>query len=79
MRKVFRNGNSLAVTVPKTYAHQLNIRDGSKIEWEIQDGGLLLKRETPKKQPQDIDPEVAKLIKKLSKKYSGVWEELAKV
>lgn len=79
MRKVFKNGNSLAVTVPKIYAHQLNIRDGSKIEWELRDEGILLKRELQTKSSQEIDPAVAKLIKKLSKKYSGVWEELAKV
>lgn len=79
MRKVFKNGNSLAVTVPKAYAHQLNIRDGSKIEWEPRDEGILLKRDVPQKSAQQIDPEVAKLIKKLSKKYSGIWEELAKV
>jgi len=43
MRKVFRNGNSLAVTVPKAYAHQLSIRSGSKVEWSKTEEGLLLK------------------------------------
>lgn len=30
-------------------------------------------------QNQKVRPEVAKLIKKLSKKYSGVWKDLAKI
>ncbi|MBU0999965.1 AbrB/MazE/SpoVT family DNA-binding domain-containing protein, partial [Patescibacteria group bacterium] len=42
MRKVFKNGNSLAVTVPKAYAHQLSIRDGSIIEWKKTKQGLVL-------------------------------------
>ena len=80
MRKVFKNGNSLAVTVPKPYAHELSIRDGSKIEWKQTEGGLLLVHEQRMvKKPNEIDPEVAKLIKKLSKKYSGVWQDLANV
>lgn len=30
-------------------------------------------------QNQKIRPEVAKLIKQLSKKYAGVWKDLAKI
>ena len=79
MRKVFKNGNSLAVTVPKTYAHELSITRGTEVEWEKRDEGLLLTTKRSGKKPTEIDPEVAKLIKKLSKKYSGVWQDLAKV
>lgn len=80
MGKVFKNGHSLAVTVPKSYAHQLSIRDGSKIVWKETDEGLLLVHEQRvAKKPSAIDPEVAKLIKKLSKKYSGVWQDLSKI
>lgn len=79
MRTVFKNGNSLAVTVPKAYAHQLSIRDGSQVDWKQTDQGLLLIHEKRAKKPIDIDPEVAKLIKKISKKYAGVWQDLARV
>lgn len=79
MRKVFKNGNSLAVTVPKAYAHQLSIRDGSTIEWKNTDEGLLLIHEKKTRKPTDINPEVAKIIKKLSQKYTGVWQDLAKL
>lgn len=77
--KVFKNGNSLAVTVPKTYAHQLSIRSGTQVEWEQTDKGLLLTTKKAGKKATEIDPEVAKIIKKLSQKYSGVWQDLAKV
>lgn len=80
MQKVFINGNSLAVTVPKAFADQLEIKSGTPIVWEKLDQGLLLY--TPQKtakSPSTIDPKVAKLIKEISKKYSQVWQELAKL
>ena len=79
MGKVFKNGNSLAVTVPKVYAYNLSIRDGSRVEWKQTEAGLLLVHEKKTRKPTDIDPEVAKIIKKLSKKYAGVWQDLARV
>lgn len=30
-------------------------------------------------QSQEVRPEIAKLIKEISKKYVGVWKDLAKV
>lgn len=79
MRKVFKNGNSLAVTVPKSYAHQLSIRDGSQIEWTKTEDSLILTTKRAGRKPSEVDPEVARLIKKLSKKYAGVWQDLARV
>ena len=79
MPKVFKNGNSLAVTVPKIYAHDLRIRDGSQINWQKTEQGLLLIHEKRARKPTDIDPEVVKLIDKITQKYSGVWEDLSKV
>lgn len=79
MPKVFKNGNSLAVTVPKVYAHDLHIRDGSEINWARTEAGLLLSHNKPTKKATDIDPEVTKLIDEIDKKYSGVWEDLSKI
>lgn len=79
MRKVFRNGNSLAVTLPRDLTREYRIRDGSLITWEKKDQGLLLVTPERTKKASEIDPEVARLIKKISKKYKGVWEDLSKV
>lgn len=79
MQKVFVNGNSLAVTVPKPLAEELDIKSGSQIAWEKTGKGLLLVTPKRAKAPTEIDSEVAKLIKKISKKYSGVWQDLAKI
>lgn len=79
MRKVFKNGNSLAVTVPKIYAHQFSIKEGSSVEWEKTNRGILLIPPKKTRGASEIDPEVARLIKKISKKYTQVWQDLAKV
>ena len=79
MQKVFVNGNSLAVTVPKALAQELDIKSGTKVVWEKVEKGLILTVPKSAKAPTEIDPQVAKLIKKISKKYSGVWQDLAKV
>lgn len=79
MRKVFKNGNSLVVTVPKVYAHQLSIKAGSKIEWNTTNEGITLTPKKSMKKALHIDPQVAKLIKKLSRKYAGVWQDLSRV
>lgn len=79
MGKVFKNGNSLAVTVPKSYAHQLSIKEGSEVRWEKTKQGLSLITETQIKNPTQIDPEVAKLVKKLSRKYTQVWQDLSRL
>lgn len=79
MGKVFKNGNSLAVTVPKSYTHQLSIKEGSEVRWEKTKQGLSLITETQIKTPTQIDPEVARLVKKLSRKYAQVWQDLSKL
>lgn len=79
MARVYKNGNALVVSVPKVYAHDLNITHGSSVNWKKTDEGLLLVAEKIAKKATEIDPEVAKLIDKISKKYKQVWQDLAKV
>lgn len=79
MQKVFVNGNSLAITIPKFLAEQLNLQSGALVEWKNTPEGVMLITPQHAKKPTEIDPDVAKLIKNLSKKYSGVWQELAKL
>lgn len=74
MRKVFKNGNSLAVTVPKAYAHQLSIRDGSQVEWEKRDNGLFLKTSKPIK---GVNQKFAKMVDEFIEDHKDVLQELA--
>ncbi len=80
IQKIIKVGNSLAATVPKAFADQLNIKSGTPVAWEKTEKGLLLFiPEKVAKSPTTVDPEVLKLIDKISKKYARVWQELAKL
>lgn len=76
MGKVFKNGNSLAVTVPKTYAHQLSIRDGSQIEWRKTNQGLILKPQN-KTKVSGVDQKFAQMVDEFIKDHEDVLQELA--
>lgn len=77
MRKVFKNGNSLAVTVPKAYAHQLSIRDGSQVEWKKTNKGLVL---LPQKKIRisGVDQKFAKMVDEFINDHEDVLQELAR-
>ncbi len=76
MRKVFKNGNSLAVTVPKAYAHQLSIRDGSKVEWKETNQGLTLIPQKKIKIP-GVDVRFAKMVDQFIEDHKDVLQELS--
>jgi len=40
--KVQRWGNSLAVRIPKSFAEEVGLMDGSPVEMRLVDGGLLI-------------------------------------
>ena len=42
MTKVQRWGNSLAVRIPKSFAEEVGLMDGSPVEMRLVDGGLLV-------------------------------------
>jgi antitoxin MazE len=42
--KVQRWGNSLAVRIPKSFAEEVGLVDGSPVEMRLVDGGLLVER-----------------------------------
>ena len=76
MGKVFKNGNSLAVTVPKSYAHQLSIRSGSEVEWEKKGEGLLLKYNKPIK-IKGVDQKFAQMVEEFMDEHEDVLQELS--
>ena len=77
MGKVFKNGNSLAVTVPKAFAHQLNIKDGSKIEWEKTEKGLVLSSARRVK-ASGVDQKFAKMVDQFVTEHQDVLQALSK-
>lgn len=55
IRKVFKSGNSLVVTLPKEVVDTLAIREGHKLVFEIRSGGVLVKPQRKQKQMEALE------------------------
>lgn len=77
-RKIFRSGNSLAVTLPPDALARLGIVEGSEVEvTEDPERGALLV--TPAEaELADIDPEFARHVAEFVERYRPALEALAK-
>ncbi len=78
-QKIIQIGNSMGITIPSAYIKEFSLREGTRVEWEKTDRGLTLLPQKKMKARSEIDPKVARLIEKISKKYTQVWHDLAKV
>lgn len=78
-RKVFRSGNSLAVTLPPDAMARLGIGEGSEVavEEDVEHGGILITPTSMDLAP-GITPEFAKQVADFVERYRPALEELAK-
>jgi len=74
--KVFKAGNSLAVTVPRELALRLNIREGDRVLPEVERSKISYR--TLKKGSASVSPEFKRWLRAFEKKYDRALEELAK-
>ncbi len=76
IQKIYRNGNSLAVTIPKQYLEDLSLIEGSQVVVEKKGNGILL---TTKKQTlaPDVDGKFMKMVDSFIDKHEDVLQKLA--
>ena len=80
VQKLYKNGNSVAVTIPKEFLHDLNLRDGSEVvvEKNSETGEIIIARKTEVKASSKITPEFLTWLNSFNKKYGTALKELAK-
>lgn len=80
LQKLYKNGNSVAVTIPKEFLHDLNLKDGSEVvvEKNNETGEIIITRKKNVKKPSKITPEFLSWLNSFNKKYSPALKELAK-
>lgn len=78
-RKVFRSGNSLAVTLPPDAMARFGIGEGSEVavEEDAEHGGILI-TPTALDLAAGIDPEFVKLVDEFIEQYRPALEALAR-
>lgn len=75
-QKLYKNGNSIAVTIPKEYLKDLNLRDGSQVIVEKNDHQLIV---TAKRRAiaSGIDQKFARMVDEFISDHEDVLQELS--
>lgn len=77
IQKVFKNGNSLAITIPKEFLKELDLRDGSKVVLEKKDNNLFITAHR-RVLASDVDAKFMKMVDEFITEHEDVLAELSK-
>ncbi len=72
IQKTYRNGNSVAVTIPKDYLEELNLRSGAEVLVEKKGRRLVI---TPRE--SSIDAKFMQMVTEFTDEHEDVLAELA--
>lgn len=76
VQTLYKNGNSIAVTIPHQYVSELDLKEGSEVVVEKEGKGLriLAKKYTL---ASDVDPKFMKMVDDFVNEHASVLQELA--
>lgn len=79
-QKLYRNGNSVAVTIPKEYLNNLNLKEGSEVmvEQDPEAGIITIARKKKPRVVSKISPQFLSWLSSFNKQYGPALKELAK-
>lgn len=75
-QKAYRNGNSVAVTIPKEYQEDLNIKPGTPLVVKKRGDELIISSQN-KHFASDVDPKFAKMVDEFINDHRDVLQQLA--
>ncbi|MBI2334219.1 AbrB/MazE/SpoVT family DNA-binding domain-containing protein [Candidatus Daviesbacteria bacterium] len=75
-QKLYKNGNSIAVTVPKEYLKELNFRDGSEVVVQRR-GQELVVISKKRADLRGVNDKFAKMVDEFMIDHKDVLQELA--
>lgn len=79
-QKLYKSGNSIAVTIPKEYLNELNLKNGSEVvvEQDPNAGLIIISRKGNNKTASRISPQFLNWLDSFNKKYGPALKELAR-
>lgn len=77
IQKIYRNGNSLAITIPQQYLKDLDLQEGSEIVVEKEEESLRIAAKK-KVLAQDVDVKFMKMLDSFIVDHEDVLRNLAK-
>lgn len=80
-QKLYKNGSSVVITVPKQLLKKHNLRDGSVVIVDSNSSGISFKpKKAPKGSRQDeLTPEFKEWLDEINKEYGPALKKLAKL
>ena len=80
LRKIFKTGNSVVVSLPKDAIEYLNMDEGTEVNVEVdrEKRQIVITPAEPPLAIAGVDPEFAHQIKEFIEQYQPALEELAK-
>ena len=78
LQKLYRNGNSIAITIPKDFLDQSGWKIGDKVRIEYYPITKLISIYKSGRKPRYVDPEFFKAYENVLKKHGPALEKLAK-
>lgn len=76
VQTLYKNGNSIAVTIPRQYLEELNLKEGSKVVVEKQGKELRISSKT-KALASDVDVKFMKMLDEFVVEHEDVLQKLA--
>jgi putative addiction module antidote len=76
-QKLYRNGNSVAVTIPKEYLKSLKLRDGSQVEVKTRGQELVVTAKAKKAEASGVDVKFMKMVDEFVNDHEDVLKELS--
>lgn len=76
-QKLYKTGNSIAVTIPKPLLENLNLKEGDEVILEKQGDEVTIIAKHRKLAP-DVDAEFMKMVEEFADEHDDVLRELAK-
>ena len=73
---LYKNGNSVAVTIPKAYLKELNLKEGAEVIVEKKGDELRISSKA-KTLASDINPKFMKMVDEFVKEHEDVLRVLA--
>ncbi len=77
IQKLYKNGNSVAVTIPKDYLENLYLNDGSSVSVELREDQVVIRRADKKIAP-GVDAKFMQQVDDFINEHRDVLEDLAK-
>lgn len=75
-QKLYRSGNSIAVTIPKKYLEQLNLKEGGLVVVKKKGRELVVTPEA-KTVATGVDPKFARMVDEFINEHEDVLQELS--